>query len=77
MKCYCVQDEEEYYKTHKDWTWRNIREEAIKRVSLMDNDYKDEIDLWKNSNPKEKESYLDMMEKDIMKIFDWAFCNIN
>ncbi len=40
-------------------------------------EYKNEIHRWEDLSQEEKESYISMMKNDIMKIFDWAFSNIN
>ena len=75
---YCVKDEVAYYKKNKNWEWSEIKKEATNRVAPIDvSEYKNEIHLWEDLSFKEKESYIDMMKEDLMKIFDWAFSVIN
>ena len=76
IECYCVKDEKRCDEMSKSWT--DIEKEAISRISSMNvHDYKDEIQFWEKLPYEQKENYLNMMENDIMKIFDRAFSNIN
>lgn len=78
MECYCVKDEFKYYEDHKPLYMSDLEDEAIKRISSMDiGDYKEEIHDRENLSCKEKESYISMLKEDLMKIFDWAYSNIN